>query len=311
MNFDSSLVNPTLLPSIMSTFHSEPLFQHVTIIGIGLLGGSLGLALKKQGLAKKVVGIGRRQENLELAVQMGAIDQFFLEPHDAVRHSDLIVLATPVETYLPQVGLWGKDLVPSAIVSDVGSVKGQLVSRIEAQLPPSTFFVGAHPIAGKEKSGVAHADSHLFRGARCILTPTSHTNVQALARVRQLWETVGSVVASMDPMDHDWVFGAVSHLPHIAAFSLMHTLEALQGRTSQSVDLLNFSGGGLRDATRIAASSPEMWRDICVANHANLVEMVDRYIQELQEFRGLLSKRDALGLYEAIARAKASRERLL
>jgi prephenate dehydrogenase len=295
----------------MSTSHSEPLFRHVTIIGIGLLGGSLGLALKEQGLAKTVVGIGRRQENLELAVQMGAIDQFALEPHHAVSQSDLIVLATPVETYLPQIHLWGKDLARSAIVSDVGSVKGQLVSKVEAQLPPSTFFVGAHPIAGKEKSGVAHADSRLFQGARCIVTPTPRTNAQALERVRHLWEAVGSVVASMDPMDHDWVFGAVSHLPHIAAFSLMHTLEALQGRTSQAADLLDFSGGGLRDTTRIAASSPEMWRDICVANHENLVEMVDQYIHQLQDFRELLNKRDALGLYEAIARAKASRERLI
>lgn len=295
----------------MSTSHLEPLFRHVTIIGIGLLGGSLGLALKEQGLAKTVVGIGRRQENLELALQMGAIDQFATEPHQAVSQSDLIVLATPVETYLPQIDLWGKDLTSSAIVSDVGSVKGQLVSDVEALLPPSTFFVGAHPIAGKEKSGVAHADSRLFQGARCIVTPTPRTNAQALKKIRHLWEAVGSVVASMDPMDHDWVFGAVSHLPHIAAFSLMHTLEGLQGRTSQAADLLNFSGGGLRDTTRIAASSPEMWRDICVANHENLVEMVDRYIQQLQDFRELLSKRDAHGLYEAIARAKASRERLI
>ncbi|MDR4459836.1 MAG: prephenate dehydrogenase/arogenate dehydrogenase family protein [Nitrospirales bacterium] len=302
---------PTLLPSIMSTSHSDPLFRHVTIIGIGLLGGSLGLALKEQGLAKMVVGVGRRQENLELALQMGAIDQFALEPHRAVSQSDLIVLATPVEAYLSQIDLWGKDLAPSAIVSDVGSVKGQLVSKIESRLPPSTFFVGAHPIAGKEKSGVAFADSHLFQGARCMLTPTTQTNAQALEKVRHLWETVGSVVTSMDPMDHDWVFGAVSHLPHIAAFSLMHALEGLQGRTSQVEDLLNFSGGGLRDTTRIAASSPEMWRDICVANHANLVEMVDRYIQQLQDFRELLIKRDAAGLYEAIARAKASRERLI
>lgn len=294
----------------MATSASEPLFRHVTIIGIGLLGGSLGLALKKQGLARTVVGIGRRQENLELAVQMGAIDQFALEPHRAVSQSDLIVLATPVETYLPQIDLWRKDLIPSAIVSDVGSVKGQLVANIEAQLPSSTFFIGAHPIAGKERSGVEHADSRLFHGARCIVTPTAHTNAEALEKVRHLWETVGSVVALMDPMDHDWVFGAVSHLPHIAAFSLMHTLEALQGRTAQVADLLDFSGGGLRDTTRIAASSPEMWRDICVANHENLVEMLDQYIQQLQAFRKLLSKQDVVGLYEAIARAKASRERL-
>ena len=295
----------------MSISHLKPMFRHVTIIGLGLLGGSLGLVMKEKGLAKTVVGIGRRRENLELAVQMGAIDRFSLEPHEAVSQSDLIVLATPVETYLSQIHTWGKDLASSAIVSDVGSVKGQLVSNIEAQLPHSTFFVGAHPIAGKEKSGVAHAESRLFHGARCVVTPTPRTNAQAMEKICHLWEAAGSVVLSMDPMEHDWVFGAVSHLPHVAAFALMHTLETLQDRTAQAPDLLNFSGGGLRDTTRIAASSPEMWRDICVANHENLVEMVDQYIQHLQEFRMLLNNRDAAGLYDAIVRAKASRERLV
>ena len=295
----------------MPTSPSEPIFRHVTIIGIGLLGGSLGLMLREKGLAETVVGIGRRRENLELAVQMGAIDRFAVEPFDAVRQSDLIVMATPVETYLPQIQTWGKDLAPSTIVSDVGSVKGQLVLDIEGQLPSNTFFVGAHPIAGKEKSGVAHADSRLFQGARCVVTPTPRTNVQALEKICYLWEAAGSVVLSMDPVEHDWVLGAVSHLPHVAAFSLMHTLEALQGRTPHTPDLLDFSGGGLRDTTRIAASSPEMWRDICVANHENLVEMVDQYIHQLEHFRELLKNRDASGLYKAIARAKESRERLV
>jgi prephenate dehydrogenase len=295
----------------MSSSLSKPLFRHVTIIGIGLLGGSLGLVLKEKGLAKTVVGIGRRRENLELALQMGAIDHFALEPSETVSQSDLIILATPVETYLPQIQTWGKDLAPSAIVSDVGSVKGQLVSKVEAQLPPSTFFVGAHPIAGKEKSGVAHANSRLFQGARCVVTPTSRTNAQALEKICHLWEAAGSVVLSMDPMEHDWVLGAVSHLPHIVAFSLMHTLESLQGQIPHASDLLDFSGGGLRDTTRIAASSPEMWRDICVANHENLVKMVDQYMQQLQEFRELLKNQDAPGLYNAIARAKESRERLV
>ena len=295
----------------MAISHSEPLFRHVTIIGLGLLGGSLGLVLKEKNLATTVVGIGRRKENLELALQMGAIDQFALEPHEAVSQSDLIVLATPVETYLSQIQIWKKDLTPSTIVSDVGSVKGKLVSNIESQLPSSTFFVGAHPIAGKEKSGVAHAESRLFHGARCIVTPTPYTNAKAMEKICHLWEAAGSGVVSMDPMEHDWVFGAVSHLPHVAAFSLMHTLEALQDRTPKASDLLNFSGGGLRDTTRIAASSPEMWRDICIANSENLVKMVDQYIQQLQEFRELLNNRNAAGLFAAIARAKEARERLV
>lgn len=294
----------------MSTSLSEPLFRQVAIIGVGLLGGSLGLVLKEKGLAKTVVGIGRRRENLELAMQMGAIDHFVLEPGDAVSQSDLIVMATPVETYLPQIQHWGKYLSPSTIISDVGSVKGKLVAKIEEQLAPSTCFVGAHPIAGKEKSGVAYADSRLFQGARCVVTPTPRTKAHALKKIVHLWETAGAVVLSMDPMEHDWVLGAVSHLPHVAAFSLMHTLQALQGQTPHAPDLLGFSGGGLRDTTRIAASSPEMWRDICIANHENLIKMVDQYIQQLQDFRELLKNQDGSGLYHAIARAKESREGL-
>ncbi len=294
----------------MAAFTSEFLFQQVTIIGVGLLGGSLGLVLKEQGLAKTVLGIGRRQPNLELAVQLGAIDRFFSEPHEAVRDSDLIVLATPVDTYVSHVQRWGQDVSSGAIVSDVGSVKGQLVFDLEAALPSKVNFVGAHPIAGKEKSGVAHSTSQLFDKARCIVTPTPNTKVEALAKVRSLWEKAGSEVLSMDPMVHDWVLGAVSHPPYIAAFSLMHALEDLQENTSGSLKLLDFSGGGLRDTTRIAASSPEMWRDICLANRENLVEMVDQYIVQLQRYKQLLSDQDGPGLAENIERAKILREGL-
>jgi len=290
---------------------SECLFQQVTIIGVGLLGGSLGLVLKEHGLAKTVVGIGRRQGNLELAVQMGAIDRFTLEPHEAVRDSDFIILATPVDTYVSHVQEWGQYVPSGAIVSDVGSVKGQLVFDVEAALPSTACFVGAHPIAGKEKSGVAHATSKLFEGARCIVTPTPKTNADALTKVRDLWEAAGSKVLSMDPMVHDWVLGAVSHLPHIAAFSLMHALEALQEQTPGALNLLDYSGGGLHDTTRIAASSPEMWRDICLANRENLLKMIDQYIIQLQVFKQLLNNQDASGLVKNVEQAKALREGLI
>jgi prephenate dehydrogenase len=286
------------------------MFQQVTIIGVGLLGGSLGLVLKEQGLAKTIVGIGRRQVNLELAVQVGAIDRFASEAHEAVRDSDLIVLATPVDTYVSHVQRWGQDVPSGTIVSDVGSVKGQLVFDVEAALPSTAWFVGAHPIAGKEKSGVAHATSKLFDGARCIVTPTPHTNAGALTKIRCLWEKAGSTVLSMDPMVHDWVLGAVSHLPHIASFSLMHALQDLQEKTPEDLSLLDFSGGGLRDTTRIAASSPEMWRDICLANRENLLIMVEQYITQLEAFKQLLNDQDGSGLSQNIEQAKMLRERL-
>ncbi len=294
----------------MASSSSEYLFQQVTIIGVGLLGGSLGLLLKEQGLAKSVLGIGRRRPNLELAVELGAIDRFFSEAKEAARDSDLIVLATPVDTYVSHVQDWGSFIPTGAIVSDVGSVKGKLVFDLEEALPPTVNFVGAHPIAGKEKSGVAHATSKLFNGARCIVTPTNHTNEKALAKVRDLWERAGSDVVLMDPMVHDWVLGAVSHLPHIVAFSLMQALQELQDVTSEGLNLLDFSGGGLRDTTRIAASSPEMWRDICLANRENLLKMVDQYISQLQGFRQLLNDQDGAGLAKSIEQAKMLRERL-
>ncbi|MDH5428996.1 MAG: prephenate dehydrogenase [Nitrospirota bacterium] len=294
----------------MADSSSEYFFQQVTIIGVGLLGGSLGLVLKEQKLAKTVVGVGRRLANLELAVKLGAIDRFVSEPQEAVRDSDFILLATPVDTYVSHVQQWGQHVPAGAIVSDVGSVKGQLVFDVEAALPSMASFVGAHPIAGKEKSGVAHATSKLFSGARCILTPTPQTNHEALSKVRALWEKSGSEVLSMDPMVHDWVLGAVSHLPHIAAFSLMHALKDLQDLTPESLHLLNFSGGGLRDTTRIAASSPEMWRDICLANRENLLKMVDQYITQLHAFKQLLHDQDGTGLENNIEQAKILRDGL-
>ena len=294
----------------MVAFSSNVMFRQVTIIGVGLLGGSLGLILKQNGLAQRVVGIGRRKANLELAMEMGAIDSYASMPQEAVGQSDLVILATPVETYVPQITAWGKDLVPGTIVSDVGSVKGQLVFELESCLSESSFFVGAHPIAGKEKSGVAHATPSLFQGARCVVTPTPQTDAQAQEKICHLWEATGSRVICMDPMLHDWVLGAVSHLPHIAAFSLMNTLQKLQSQMGDGENLLDYSGGGLRDTTRIAASSPEMWRDICLTNRDNLLTMIDEYIHQLQAFKELISNRDALSLTKMIEEAKKSREGL-
>lgn len=266
--------------------------------------------LKELGLAKCVLGVGRSPANLELAVRLGAIDEFVADPKEAVGHADLVILATPVETYLPHLRSWGEELRSHTIVSDVGSVKGSLVLEVESQLPSSVHFVGAHPIAGKEKSGVAYAEAGLFKGARCILTPTERTNPHALNTVREMWETAGSIVLSMDPHVHDWVLGAVSHLPHVAAFALMHTLNSLQEKTEGSVQLLDFSGGGLRDTTRIAASSPEMWRDICLANRENLHQMITEYVAQLEKFRGWLESKNHRELQEALEQSKVLRERL-
>ena len=256
------------------------------------------------------MGVGRRIENLEKAVELRAIDRYETDVRSAVRGADLVVLATPVQTYASHLRDWGHALSSGAIVSDVGSVKGVLVEEAEKLLPSGVHFVGAHPIAGKEKSGVAYASPNLFDGARCLVTPTKQTDPRALDAICQLWEAAGSIVLSMDPFVHDWVLGSVSHLPHVAAFGLMHALHDLQGQMENPVDLLDFSGGGLRDTTRIAASSPEMWRDISLANRQNLVQMIETYIQHLEKFKDLLVNEDEGGLADHMSKAKALREQL-
>lgn len=285
-------------------------FKQVAIIGVGLIGGSLGMILRRKGLADQVVGVGRRIENLKTAVELGAIDRYVADPKEGVRGADLVILATPVDTYDRHLKEWASCLSPGAIVSDVGSVKGALVEQSEASMPAGVHFVGAHPIAGKEKTGVAAGTDQLFRGARCILTPTSRTDSQALERVRALWQETGSVVLTMDPHLHDQILGAVSHLPHVAAFALITALAHLRDREIAALDLAAHSGGGLRDTTRIAASSPEMWRDIFLWNRDNVVHFIDAYQQALEDLKRLIQVGDAAGIEKALERAKDERDKL-
>ena len=284
-------------------------FKQVAIIGVGLIGGSLGMILKRDGLADAVVGVGRRIENLKTAVELGAIDRYVSDAKDGVRDADLVILATPVDTYERHLKEWGACLKPGAIVSDVGSVKGALVEQVEKLLPNTVRFVGAHPIAGKEKTGVAAGSVTLFKSARCILTPTKRTDPQALQAIRALWETAGSIVLTMDPILHDKVLGAVSHLPHVAAFALINALTEVQQSTPE-LDLLAYSGGGLRDTTRIAASSPEMWRDIFIWNRDNLVAQIETYERHLQQLKRLIQSGDGPAIEQELERAKRVREQL-
>jgi len=283
-------------------------FSQVAIIGVGLIGGSLGMILRGNGLAGSVVGVGRRVENLKTAVQMGAIDRYVVDPREGVAEADVVVLATPVDTYEGHLSEWASCLKPDAIVTDVGSVKGALVEHAERALPQGVRFVGAHPIAGKEKTGVAAGSDRLFAGARCILTPTSKTDPQAFEQIKAMWQATGATVLSMDPYLHDQILGAVSHLPHVAAFALMDALIDIRGRVS-GLDLAGHSGGGLRDTTRIAASSPEMWRDIFLWNRDNIVTFIESYEAALGRLKELIRSGDAAGIEKALERAKQERDR--
>src|SRR3989454_5059931 len=246
-----------------------PLFQQMPIVGVGLIGGSLGMICKHQGLVKTIVGSGRRVENLKKAVELKVIDRYATDLAEAAAGSDLFVLATPVDTFEVVLRACAPRLARGAIVMDVGSVKGPLVERMEALVPAGIRVVGAHPIAGKEKTRVEAASLDLFRNALCVLTPTLQTDPDALAKVRRLWEACGARVREMDPMLHDRVLGAVSHLPHVLAFAIVNTIATFQERYMPGLDLQAFAGGGYKDTTRIAASSPEMWRGICLWDPGN------------------------------------------
>ena len=283
-------------------------FDRAVIIGVGLIGGSLGMILRRKELASSVVGVGRRIENLKTAVALGAIDRYVVDPKEAVQGADLVILATPVDTYERHLKEWASYLRPGAIVTDVGSVKGELVERSERHMPAGVHFVGAHPIAGKEKTGAAAASEDLFSGRRCILTPTEQTDSQALERMQFLWQEAGAVVLTMDPYLHDKILAAVSHLPHVAAFALMNALVEIRAEVP-ALDLAGHSGGGLRDTTRIAASSPEMWRDIFLWNRENVVGCIKAYERSLGELRQLIQMGDAAGIEKLLERAKEEREK--
>jgi prephenate dehydrogenase len=241
-------------------------------------------------------------------VTVGAIDRYVVDPKDAVNDADLVILATPVDTYERHLKEWASCLQPGAIVTDVGSVKGELVERAERAMPAGVHFVGGHPIAGKEKTGAAAGSEELFAGRRCILTPTKQTDFQALDRIQSLWQEAGAVVLTMDPHLHDKILGAVSHLPHVAAFALMNALIDIRAQVPE-LDLAGHSGGGLRDTTRIAASSPEMWRDIFLWNRENVVDCIGAYERSLGELRELVQKGDAAGIEKILERAKKEREK--
>lgn len=286
---------------------ATPFFRRIAVVGVGLIGGSLAMAGRKKGIVKEIIGFGRGAANLREAVRLKVIDNYTHDISKAVKDADLIVIATPVGSFERCVRQMIPGLKQGAIVTDVGSVKGRLISRIEGLLPKGVFFVGGHPIAGKEKSGVKAATPRLFEGTRCILTPTSKTNTTALKKISALWKAVGAEVVLMDPMLHDKALGAVSHLPHIAAYSLVNTVAEIKEKGN---DFIFFSGGGFKDFTRIAESSPEMWRDIFLYNRENVVAMINHYQKNLNKIKKYIKDGNGRGLIKEFEKARAVRGRL-
>lgn len=280
-------------------------FGKVTLIGVGLLGGSLGLAMKQRHLAARVVGYVRRSASLAECTQLGVADHVTLDLHQAVEDADLVVFCTPIA----QMPLLAKAMVsslkPGVIVTDVGSVKGSVVSQLEPLVRSSGgCFIGSHPMAGAERMGPSAARADLFENAVCVLTPTPRSSLQALERLRSFWQNLGSKTLQLSAEEHDELVSRSSHLPHVIAASLAnYVLSPLHPR-EQAVLCAN----GFRDMTRIASGSPEMWRDIVLANRDNLAQALSIFIEDLEDFRAALLSKDMKTLIDFFEKAKERRD---
>ncbi len=280
--------------------------NRLCIIGVGLIGGSLALALKQAGAVGSVIGVGRGLANLQAAVRLGVIDEFSHEPAIGVRGADMVVLAVPVGTTAQVCEQIRDHLSPSAVLTDVGSVKGEVVAQVKSafgEIPAN--FVPGHPIAGTEKSGAAAAFAELYRDRKVLLTPLTETSEAALKQVEQMWQAAGAVVETMEVEHHDAVLAVTSHLPHMLAFGLVDSL----ARMEASDEIFRYAAGGFRDFTRIASSDPVMWRDICIHNKRALLAAMERFESELAELREAIAGGDADRLTTIFSRAKAARDR--
>jgi prephenate dehydrogenase len=281
------------------------MLNKVVICGVGLIGGSFALALKAAGAAREIVGLGRTQAPLEEARRLGVIDRIAADWADGLRGADLVLLGMPVGQMAPVMAALVPHLGTGTLVTDGGSTKSDVVVAARAVFGDKIGqFVPGHPIAGAEKSGVAAAKDDLYRGKRVVLTPLPENVAQDVQTVRSAWEACGARVSELSADEHDRVFAAVSHLPHLLAFALVHDL-AIRDNADQ---LFGFAAGGFRDFTRIASSHPEMWRDICLANRTALLQELDAYMTELLRTRMLLASGDGAALESMFATARARRD---
>lgn len=277
-------------------------FNKVTILGVGLIGASFGLALKKRGLCNQIIGYGRRESNLKKAKDMKIIDSLELDAAKACIDSDLILFSMPVGSFTETAKIIKGSLKNGAIVTDVGSVKGKLAREMEAIMPEGVSFVGGHPIAGSDRTGIDTATADLFSGAKCILTPTEKTDRNALKRITELWDKLGAVVINLSPDEHDRIYAAVSHLPHIIAYAIVNTVADV------NASYLKFAGQGFKDTTRIASSSPELWRDICLMNSENLLEFIELFKKHLDSLGRYLQESDSEAIEREFIKARTLRE---
>ena len=270
----------------------------ITIVGLGLIGGSLGMAIRRRRLAKTVVGLSRKPSTLRAARRRGAIDVGTTDARRAVEHADLVVLATPVDAIVPFAKRLARWMKPGSVLSDVGSVKGPIVRSLERAMPRGIAFIGAHPLAGSEQRGIGAARTSLFEGSVCIVTATPRTDRRALSRVSALWKSLVRRVVIMAPTRHDRLLAAASHLPHLLAFCLVNATDA---------DARALAPRSFLDATRVAQSDPGLWDDIFLSNRAALLAAMGRFDRLWRLLRKQLARRERAALRRFLASARAKR----
>lgn len=277
------------------------LFKQVTIVGLGLIGGSLGMAMRRRKVAHTVVGLSRKSSTLRVAKRRGAIDVGTLDARQAVRNADLVILAIPVDLIVPHAMRLARMMRPGSVLMDVGSTKAEIVRALDRRLSDRVLFVGAHPIAGSEQHGIEAADSHLFDRALCVLTPSSKTNRHVLARATRFWKALTCDVSVMSPAQHDRVLAATSHLPHLMAYALASAVNASPLRQAPRSVL---------DMTRLAQSDPDLWDDIFFSNRAELLRAMQQFERSWGTVRRHLTQHNRAGLRQFLARAQSRRHAL-
>jgi len=281
------------------------MIKRLTIFGVGLIGGSLALALKRAGYCEHVVGCSRQESGLQKALELGVIDEYTLDPIEAVKGSDMVLLAVPMGAMGAVLASIKGHTDANAVITDAGSAKASVVAAAQAvfgDLPD--YFVPAHPIAGREKSGVEAAIVDLYDDHKVIVTPLPETSSEAEQRVIAMWQAAGAQVESMSVKKHDHVLAATSHLPHVLAYSLVDTLS----KSEVSDDIFHYAAGGFRDFTRIASSDPVMWRDICLENREAILQSIEDFQSNLQSLHDLVSDADSARIMDVFAHAKSVRD---
>jgi prephenate dehydrogenase len=273
----------------------------LTIVGVGLIGGSIGLAGKQRGIAERIVGVGRRREPLRYAFERGIVDAITVELTEAVADAEMVVFCTPVQCIVDQARTTASSCKPGCVLTDAGSTKAAIVEGLEGRLPAGVPFVGGHPLAGSEKHGPEHAVADLFQGRLTILTQTPRTDTQALGKVEEFWQSLGSRVRVMGPQEHDRALAVTSHLPHLAASALAAMLPT---------GLHALTASGFRDVTRIAAGDPNLWAGIFASNRLAVLEAQEHLEEQLAKFRCALETGDVARLTELLAQAKRVRDAL-